>query len=516
MTPRLLIPCVGTLLLAAGIPQNLSSKADPLAGTRLAGLRTGPHAVGFEVLTGIDASRRINAVDAGTRIGMAVWYPARAGVNGGPVTALDYQLLDSLRPVDRQSRRSREDDLADALVAWRHIGIVEQTPAQARAALATRGIAVRTAPAADGRFPVVVVAGGPYYLSTTAEVLATHGFLVVAAFRYADQSNEIGTASFTWYVENAVRDAEWALAEMGRHPHADVTRVAAIGHGGGGMTAMLLAMRNRAVDALVNIDAGNFSSRSEPEKLTFFSRRLLTAPYLYIATADTRKTQDRFDDFLALRFSDRIEVVLDAPDLRHHDLSDFGRAVTAPLGIRGEPQAGVQQASSDVHEITVRFLLEQTGRRTATMPPLASWLETQKAPGRFAAMFHAGAEPAPTVVSVIGGLDATTPSRLREARQRDPDAPVFAVDGLGRIVIEAMARGERAVAAEVANLAVELHPGSAPLLELSSQAFEAHGDRTGALQRVVACAAIEPGSDWRASGAVARCRETAARLRAKS
>ena len=68
------------------------------------------------------------------------------------------------------------------------------TDAQARASLHTGGIAVRAAPARPGRYPVVVVLGGPYYLGTTAEFLASHGFLVVAPVRFSDRANEVGTA----------------------------------------------------------------------------------------------------------------------------------------------------------------------------------------------------------------------------------------------------------------------------------------------------------------------------------
>ena len=43
--------------------------------------------------------------------------------------------------------------------------------------------------------------------------MASHGFLVVAPFRFSDQSNEVGTRDLTWYLENSVRDAEWGLED---------------------------------------------------------------------------------------------------------------------------------------------------------------------------------------------------------------------------------------------------------------------------------------------------------------
>ena len=38
---------------------------------------------------------------------------------------------------------------------------------------------------------------------------------------------------------------------------ADLRSICAPGHGGGGMQAMLLAMRNRSITSVANIDAGN-------------------------------------------------------------------------------------------------------------------------------------------------------------------------------------------------------------------------------------------------------------------
>jgi hypothetical protein len=80
-----------------------------------------------------------------------------------------------------------------------------------------------------------MILGGQYYLSTTAEVLASHGFMVAAPFRFRDYPNEIGTADFTAYLENSVRDAEWLLNDLASSGSADVTRVSALGHGGGGL-----------------------------------------------------------------------------------------------------------------------------------------------------------------------------------------------------------------------------------------------------------------------------------------
>ena len=170
-------------------------------GTRWMGVTPGRYPVGFELRHGVDRSRRINLSDEGTRVGLATWYPAHSSARGTPMTSLDYRLLEFFAPPTDAERRAYEDDEIDAMLAWRHVGIVELTREQARAALRTGGMAVRGRAPARGKFPVVMMLGGRFYLSTTAELLASHGFVVVAPFRFVDQPNDVGANDYPWYLE---------------------------------------------------------------------------------------------------------------------------------------------------------------------------------------------------------------------------------------------------------------------------------------------------------------------------
>lgn len=488
------------------------------AGTRAQGLRAGPYAVGFERRLAVDVSRRINEADEGTRISLAVWYPAEPSSAAAPrVTSLEYRLLELGTTPDEAERTAYEAREIDILQAVRHVGIVDLTREQARAALRASGLAVRDAPSRAGRWPIVVVVGGPWYLSTTAEILASHGFLVFSAMRVSDQSNEIAPKEFTysWYLENVVRDAEWGLAEIRRDPRADASRVIAIGHGGGGMNAMWLAMRNRQVTATVNVDAANFSTRSGGRSLPFYGPRLMRTPYLYIATAATRRDQDQFEDFQQMAFADRYEVVLERPTVRHHDLSDVGRAITAPLGIRGEAADVVQQSYGEVQEMIVRFAQMHANGSADARGRWRDWLLSQNQPGAYTVAVTPGREPAPTLARVLDTLDATTAARLRDARQRDPDAPVFQADALERITARALTLRAFEAADGVSEIGAELYPASPLFVESRSHALEARGDIARALDAARACAAMSPGGNWRAIGAVNRCQSRAARLDAR-
>ena len=132
--------------------------------------------------------------------------------------------------------------------------------------------------------------------------------------------------------------------------------------------------------------------------------------------------------------------------------------------------------------------------------------------GRTRATFIGILAPAPTVVDVTRSLGPSTLGALRDARQRDPEAPLFTPESLGAIVEASLAHGDPSIAAGLSDFAAELHPGSARLLEFGIRAHERRGNRAEALRLAKACAAVDPGNDWRAGGAVARCRATVARL----
>lgn len=509
---------VVSTLVGTAPRQHASTAQTGANGTRAMGLRLGPHAVGFELVNRIDRTRHVNPSDEGTRIGIALWYPAqRAAAEGRPVmTTMEYRLLRFHEPVTPVRRQVFEDDEVNALVAWRHVGIVQLTAHQARASLETHGLAVRGAAAVKGGFPIAVVLGGPYYLSTTAEMLASHGFLVMAPFRFTDQSNEVGAQEYSWFLENSVRDAEWALEELRSDPRADLSHVTSIGHGGGGLQAMLFAMRNRAVRAVVNIDAGNFSTRSQILSIPFYSPRLMRVPYLFIITGEAKKLLDLFDQFAAMKFSRRIEVVLESRAIRHHDLSDVGRAVTAPMGIRGDAQAEVQQQYAAVQEMVGRFLEEHSTRRESSAQPFADWIQARNAPGRLTVSVRPGIEPAPTTVQMMRSLDDNAAATLAAARLRDPEGAVFQESALSELISQALVQRQLRTAAALVALATELHPKSAVLLAQATRVAEEGGNRAGALASATACVALDAGNDWRAAAAIEQCKAGLERLRKTS
>ena len=89
---------VPAVILALTSAPTLTVRGDGrAAGTRAEGLRLGCHAVGFELIRGVDRRRRINRGE-GTHLGIAVWYPAQPSADGAAMSALDYHVLELSEP----------------------------------------------------------------------------------------------------------------------------------------------------------------------------------------------------------------------------------------------------------------------------------------------------------------------------------------------------------------------------------------------------------------------------------
>jgi pimeloyl-ACP methyl ester carboxylesterase len=474
------------------------------------GLEPGTYGVGFQFVRGVDPTRNNDSTRMGTPLGLALWYPAaRPAANSDFITQLDYRLLEFSKPLDAQTKRDYIEEQARTMVAWRHGGIVSLKMEQARATLDTTGRAVRGQVRSEGKFPVVVILGGPWYLSTTAEFLASHGYLAVACVRFRDGRTEIPASDFRWSVENSVRDAEWALAELRGDPSADMENVTALGHGAGGLQAMLLGMRDRQVTAVANIDAAIFSSRTNPEQLIFYDPRLMRIPYLNILTADTKSQSDRYVDFEKMKFSQRYEGVLKNPELRHHDLSNVGRAVSASLGIRGAAQNAVLKNYADVQKMLFEFLEANRLKQSRWFTP---WLQQIGTEGDYSISVRDAVEPAPPLSDVLDAIEDWTPQRLREAYLRDTDAEVFTENGILQIL--AVARSHcLPMALRLVPFATEVQGNSFEILRVASAVAESAGDSCTARSLADRCLVLRiAGDDWRARAAQTECRKRSERL----
>jgi hypothetical protein len=256
--------------------------------TAVFGLEPGEHAVGFQLLEDQDGSRVVTGGARGTAhprpIRTYLWYPAEASRRAEALTFGGYASLadDDIWPAEiagelREQLKYANGPLARAL------------PAASFAALLERPMrAVENAEPLNGPFPLVVIGLGLYYESpitfaTTAEYLAGRGFVVATA-------PLVGTHIAIVKLdvpdlETQVRDLELVIARTRQFSFVDPERLGVLGFDMGGMAGVVLAMRNRDVDAFVSLDSDIQYPHASglPRSSPHYDALALRAPWLHAA-----------------------------------------------------------------------------------------------------------------------------------------------------------------------------------------------------------------------------------------
>src|SRR5438270_8755974 len=210
--------------------------------------------------------------------------------------------------------------------------------------LALSAAAHRDAPAAAGRFPLVLYSGGKASRGDAnvelAEFLASHGYVVATVPQLGPSDQEIELGSSPREIALHTGDFEAALAALHDLPDIDFSRIATGGHSAGGEVAAELAMRHPEISAVFGLDA-SFGMSSGAR---VFTRLPEYAPKRRIAAAllDLRRSNG----------SQGVTLDLTAIDALHW--SKISRAMAAyVLGIPMPPNASAYTRAGG-QRITVR------------------------------------------------------------------------------------------------------------------------------------------------------------------
>jgi len=263
---------------------SFAAQAQQAAADRRLGLEPGDLPVGFQWLDETDGSRLVtneegNAFPRPIRIHL--WYPASRAAR--PMLFGRYADLAS----DDVWPKQMVGDLRDSLT-FSHGALARSLDQQSLQALLRRPVlAAENARPLRGPFPLIVIGAGIYYESplaffSLAEYLASHGFVVAT-------TPLVGTASPLVKVEaddleTQVRDLEFVLQRVRRFPFVSPERLGVLGFDMGGMVGLILAMRNRDVDAFASMDAGILYPHSSglPASSPSYDPLALRVPWLHI------------------------------------------------------------------------------------------------------------------------------------------------------------------------------------------------------------------------------------------
>jgi dienelactone hydrolase len=340
-------------------------------------VRGGKRYVGFTTQVLRDPSRADSA-EHPRWIQLGIWYPALVP-GRTPITYADYLRVAAAETtvVDTATRGQKNVDAYRALLTSRGvpdntIGSWLNAPMQA----------YRDVPFGSGFFPLVVVAQGngesAVDQAVLAEYLASYGYVVVTS---PSQSRISGKPTSDGDVAAAIEDqlADVTLVhDRGRKRH-DVRdgRVALIAHSFGARSALLFAMREPTVRAVVSLDGGigTATARESFEGLEEFLPDRHIPPVLHIyEELDPQMTPD----WGTLKRLSATQVWLaKTADMHHHHFTSLGAAAARypELGkaTGAAAQTGPQYAA--MIELT-RAFLDLTMRDDST-----AWKRLSGTPG---------------------------------------------------------------------------------------------------------------------------------------
>jgi hypothetical protein len=464
--------------------------SSPLWGS----LEPGPYRPGyriaiFEDATRLDGPKRGPFADpAGPhprRLTVHLWYPAPADTPGEGITLAEYSAYNRLdarpeRGLTDAARRAGVHPFRD-LVAGQHRPL---TDAEWQAMSGARGLGVYEAPAASGRFPLLIGTLRPLSTAITSEYLASHGYVVA----FVATPTGFGEP---WENDVFVRDMEAAAASLRREANVDPLRTGAIGFSGSGFAQVLLAMGNDHVDALVDLESAIFAKGFHERlvKSTAYRPDTMRAPFLHVygreLAADPRAPEEHLQDFRDMRGSERLRVVLERPRLDHWDVATEGMATAAVTGMRGEDADGVRRTFEAANLYTRRFLDAHVKGDAAAR----AWLAEPPSSHGLEGIVTVEALPAVPPLATAADLERMLARRdargivsaLTLARAADVKAPVLAEQPLNRMGYRLLAIGAQPEAIEVLGLVASIHEGSANAQDSLAEALEGAGRTQDAL-----------------------------------
>lgn len=480
------------LVVAPLVASPVSAQDHPVWGR----LEPGPHPVGFRVEYSRDPARpEWTAEQAGRLMQVATWYPARSAA-GEPVTIREYidlqesGLLEDDRRAEGILTEGQREHLANEWATWGIMTGVDR--ARWNALLDTPMRAVLGAAPAEGRFPVLLMlqgaSGSVADQMGTAEYLASHGYVVVTVpSRGLDYltTRVWGDHRLT---EGMIADADYALRAIARDSFADLRRLGVHGFSRGGMVALLVAMRNPAVDAVVGFDPSLAAIIRSP----WFEGARLRVPFLFYQ-AGARTPPAVLD---SMRYVDT--RIVSAPGLHHVDLGALGMMHTA-LGVRNQyivdSDERIRATLEWIHRQELAFLDAHVKGDADAAARFEQALDN--AP-EFVRVSHRPARPAPPLSNELaemvwrrGGI-AQAAALIRAARASDPAWRPFPEVFLNATGYRFVELGRDAEALGAARLNVELFPESANAHDTLGEMLARAGQRDAAIRAYERSVALDP------------------------
>ncbi|HVT39296.1 MAG TPA: hypothetical protein VHE78_09645 [Gemmatimonadaceae bacterium] len=439
-----------------------------------AGLHSGQHGVGFQIIDTVDATRTFPAASgkAGPRpMRLYVWYPA-SGRTGRVLTIADLVPESWANPGVMVPAEPRA--FAQALMRARSgPAFATMSDSAANALLATPLAARLGAAPTAGRWPVILLAPGqPLAMPVAAEYLASNGMLVIGVARKGGQTYE--SVNFTPNPEAIDTDADdlaFALGVARGRRDARAEQLGLVAYSSAGLSTLAFALRSHAAAAIAVFEGweGWEVGQASVKSLRDNDPRGFRSSYLLIEKTDEesapalRKTSAFFD---TMAYAPRWRVAFDSAT--HTDFASTGVALPAA-------SATLRRNFVAAHELLRDFFAAHLGATPLTQ---ARWSPAPRGPWEHVSTYQQR-DPVPTSEEFFH-LAETNPraadSLARSLNALAPAVVPFSEASLLRLGLLATQR-RPADAAVIYGIVARAFPGSAAAATGVSDALSAAGRR---------------------------------------
>ncbi|UCF38166.1 MAG: tetratricopeptide repeat protein, partial [Acidobacteriota bacterium] len=360
---------------------------------------------------------------------------------------------------------------------------------------------------AGGPFPVIVVGQGLYYESPVTHVLlceylASHGFLVAASPLKGTHS-QLSNLSVP-DLETQVRDMELTLAQAAALPFADRKKMAVIGYDLGGMSGLILTMRNPAVSAFLSLDSGILHPHSSglPGNHPSYDERRFTQPWMHVI--QSRFIQPEKDSTLKRkRFGD--SYLAGVPVSNHGAFTLYAAlGIENPVpGFWEEPEPNLQETYESICRLALTFFdgyLRGNPKAIHTLRTLASISAPDT--GEIRLEFSPGspqtiASEGELIDLVINQGYAAASPRIEAQLASSSGQEIFSEKSLTWLGYHFLYWwGRPGEAIDVFALTVRLFPNSPDAYSGYARAFLANDQTEEARQALGKCLELDPGNEY--------------------
>jgi hypothetical protein len=474
-------------------------------------LKPGPHAVGYLSLYRLDHTRQYDRefatdpmkppVPKPRPILICVWYPANK-TDAKPMEYRQYLDVSSndplIAPFVKRLSRHVVAVVSDTTVGKEPANRAPAETAAFERLLATKTFAVKDAPPAAGRFPVVLnhagLSGVADDNSVLFELLASHGYVVMSSAYPNWYAEGVGITSD---LHTSFRDLEYLSRYARELKFADADRLGAMGHSWGAIAVLhWAALPDSPLGAFVTLDSGFEYGAIEDtgaEPLIFHMR--------------TNKGNIRA---AALRFAGRPGLTVNfdflephlkyAPDyqaavasLTHNDYLTHGAIGPALLPEKWPDPKGARRTSYDRLCRHVLLFFDATlKQQAAARESLEKSVRGEGLDDGFRLKFKPAAPVPPTNGQLASCLKQHGLEKTLELIRSFPDANPRRVVGAASVLVK---DGDATAALPALRWAAKEYRNVTTFQVLLGQALALTGDRAGALAAYRKAAELFPDDD---------------------